>query len=101
MGEEIKDDSNGSLYKIKSLVSVFTWIGPGCLAIIIGYGSVKFSSGSTEQKILNLENKIIELQKQIERSDSRSLSREEMKIYMDGQSEMLKQIQADVRAWRR
>jgi hypothetical protein len=81
----------------KTTMIVLQFILPVILAIIAGYGSVKYSSGETQQRLANDEAKIEEMRKQLEYMRSNSISREEMKIFMDGQSETLRTIQTDIR----
>lgn len=84
----------------KVLLSVLQWAGPVVLGLVAGYGSVTFTNGAREQRLVTVEGKVIELQKQMDRNWERFVSREELKGYLDGQTRALEQIQSDVRALR-
>lgn len=84
----------------KVLLSVLQWAGPVVLGLVAGYGSVTFTNGTREQRLIAVESKVVELQKQMDRNWERFVSREELKGYLDGQTRALEQIQTDVRALR-
>lgn len=96
-------DGNGAPTNGKFLLDLLKWAGPVVLALVAGYGSVQLASGAREQRISNLEMRMIELEKRAESNRQRFdlfVSREELKGYLEGQTRTLEQIQADVRALR-
>ena len=77
------------------------------LAIVSGYGAARYRSGEDAAKMVELERRIKDneeaLQKVMSRADENRrqlITRDEFKIYMDGQTQTLNQIQQDVRAIR-
>jgi len=70
------------------------------LAIVAGYGSVRFTEGLTQQRLTTVEARTKENYEAIEKRDDRYVIREEFKNFIDGTREDLREIKADVRAIR-
>lgn len=84
----------------KLWITILGWTIPIIIAILSGYGSVVFTNGVREQRLINVETKVTELQRQNERAMDRYITREELKAYLDGQTSTLQQIQMDLRMLR-
>ena len=97
---EIPVSSNAHLASTKLWLTILSWIGPVIMGIASGYGSVTFTEGVREQRIISIEYRLGEAEKQIERNRERAITREELKAYLDGETRTLEQIQADIRALR-
>lgn len=91
---------NGGLARAAFWLDMLKFVAPAAIAMAVGYGSVKFTMGAWEQRLVNLEVKQIEIQRQLEQNRERYITRDELKVYLDFQTRALDQIQADVRALR-
>lgn len=88
------------LASTKFILTIVMWAGPIAMGVLAGYGSAKFTSGAGEQRLTNVERKAAEIETAIERLRDRYITREELKAYLDGQKDTLREIQADLRALR-
>jgi uncharacterized protein HemX len=70
------------------------------LAIVAGYGAVRFTEGQTQQRLTTVEARSKENQDAIEKRDDRYVIREEYKQFIDATREDLREIKQDVRAIR-
>lgn len=73
---------------------------PMLLAIVTGYGAVKFTEGETLQKIQALDKRIEENRMQIETVRTGSVSREEMRLFIEQARQDLADIKSDIRSMR-
>lgn len=100
-------DPKSHLPNGKAGMLVLQFVLGTALSIIFGYGAAKYRSGEDARAVLELERRVTANTEMIKKlgdqvDDNRKLliTREEFKIYMDGQTQTLNQIQADVRAIR-
>lgn len=70
---------------------------PVVLAVIAGYGAVKYSAGETTQQIRALEQQVEANRLEVERIRNTSVTREEMRLFIDQARSDLKEIKDDVR----
>lgn len=70
---------------------------PVVLAVIAGYGSVKYSSGETTQQIRALQQQVEANKQEVERIRSTSVTREEMRLFIEQARQDLQDIKMDVR----
>lgn len=73
---------------------------PVILAIIAGYGSVKYTSGETQSKLIELERRIEANTEAISRVSERAIPRSEIQLYMEFTKENFEEIKRDLRAIR-
>lgn len=94
------ETGNGHIAKSKYWIGVLMWVVGIGLTVLAGYSSVTFTNGAREQRLINTENQIAELKKEIEFSRFHYVTREELKDRLDWQTRTLESIQSDVRALR-
>src|SRR2546421_3443087 len=70
------------------------------LAIVAGYGAVRYTEGQTQQRLTTVEARAQENHDAIEKRDDRYVTREEFKQFLDTTRDDLKEIKTDVRAIR-
>ena len=73
---------------------------PILMAIIAGYGAVKYTSGETTQQLNELTRRSEWNRDQIEKIRANSVSREEMRLFIEQARADLAEIKADIRAMR-
>lgn len=73
---------------------------PVILSIIAGYGAVRFSSGETTQHLQELERTALRNREDINTLRSNSVTRDEMRLFMESARNDLQEIKADIRAMR-
>ncbi len=81
-------------------LEITKFVLPLVLAIAGAWGTMKYTSGQTEQRLQNLESKVKISEDNIEKMNNRTMSREEMKFFMDTTRDNLKEIKDDLRTLR-
>lgn len=70
---------------------------PVVLAIVAGYGAVKYSSGDTDRALRDLQRGVELNRLEIERVRSIAVTRDEMKLFIDQARQDLQDIKSDLR----
>ena len=96
--ETLTTPTNARALKIAALV--LQMAAPVALAIVAGYGTVRYAEGTTTQKINNLEDQTRTQQQEIQRANDRAITRAEFQQFIDSTREDLREIKSDVRAIR-
>ena len=78
------------------LFKLLQMFGPLALGIIGAWGSTQYLSGAREQRLAALETKISDIQK----SQDKMLTRDEMKLFIDTATNDLSVIRTDIRELR-
>ena len=79
---------------------VLQFVLPVILAIVAGYGSVKYASGETQQKLLDLERRVQSNTEKVDKMNERVVTREELRQFIDATRSDLTDIKTDIRAMR-
>lgn len=80
----------------RALLSILQIVGPVLLAMVAGYGAVRFAEGDTQARLKTIET---QQTTQIE-TNKQFMTREEMKLFMDATTRELNLIHDDVKAIR-
>lgn len=89
---EIKDQAAKSKYWF----SIVQWVGGLLITILAGYGSVTYTNGAREQRIINIESAIQDLKDQNKYGREHYMTVDEMKRYMDQQTQILNRIEDNI-----
>lgn len=73
---------------------------PIVLSIIAGYGAVRYTSGATQQELQELNRRSLANKAEIDQLRANSVTREEMRLFIESAREDLTEIKADIRAIR-
>jgi F0F1-type ATP synthase membrane subunit b/b' len=85
----------------KVLWAVLQFILPVILAMIAGYGAVKYTAGETQAKIAELERRVTENRADVNRLTENQITRREMQQYIDQTKTDLQEIKQDLRELRK
>jgi uncharacterized protein YPO0396 len=82
------------------MLMVLQFILPVILAIIAGYGSVRYASGETQQRLTDLDRRVQANTEKLEKMNERMISRDEMKQFIDSMRSDQTDIKNDIRSLR-
>ena len=97
MSQTLTNQTNNSRGQ-RLVATIVSHVAPIALAMIAGYGGVKFAQGTTQQRLRTLENQSQLQQQDQQRANDRAITREEFKLFVDSTREDLREIKTDVRA---
>ena len=86
---------------IKFLWPVLQFTLPLILAIIAGYGSVKYATGENQAKMQSLEQQVKDNRSDLNKMIDNQITRREMQLYIDQTKADLADIKADLRELRK
>ena len=85
----------------KTVFTVVQFILPVILAMAAGYGAVKYSSGETQQKLMELQRRMTENRDDMNKVIDNQITRRKMQLYIDQTRSDLTDIKNDVRELRK
>lgn len=94
MADQQRDDKADARKYWLGLVMWLVGIG---ITILAGYTSVTLTRGADAQRLINVENQVKDLQKQVDYMRDNSVTSKEFRLYMDTQTQILNSIHSDVR----
>lgn len=86
---------------VKFLWPVLQFTLPLILAIIAGYGSVKYATGENQAKVQAMEQQIKDNRSDLNRMIENQITRREMQLYIDQTKADLQDIKEDLRELRK
>lgn len=81
-------------------LEIAKFVLPLILAIAGAYGTIKYTSGTTDQRLSNLESRIKSTEDKIDKMGERTVSREELRQFIEATRSDLSDIKQDLRVMR-
>lgn len=85
----------------KLLWTILQFTLPLILAIVAGYGSVKYASGENQARMNSVEQQVKDNRADLNKMIDNNISRREMQLYIDQTKSDLKEIKEDLRELRK
>lgn len=85
----------------KLLWTILQFTLPLILAIVAGYGSVKYAAGENEARMNSVEQQVKDNRADLNKVIDNNISRREMQLYIDQTKSDLKEIKEDLRELRK
>lgn len=82
--------------KYKFWFTILSFVLPSIVAIIITYGAAKFTGGAEAQHVIEMDAKILQLEKELEYTRANYPTRQEIIPRLDDMKERLKEIKAEI-----